>query len=155
MRKALALSLLFFAACASRRATSPLTRPEIDIAQISAVAIAARNVTGPIPVRYAVRVANRAGEPITLKRIQSQSIGAGAYTLQPNSTPFNVTIAPERFHEVEFWTNAIVERTTISGANGPVTLRLVLHFESPAGAFEEIVVRQVNERTGLAGEGPR
>ena len=156
MRKALVVSLLFFAACASsRRPTAPVTRPEIDIAQISAVAVAARNVTGPIPVRYAVRIANRASEPITLKRIQSQSIGAGAYTLQPNTTPFNVTSAPDKFQEVDFWTNAIVERTTISGANGPVTLRLVLHFETQDGAFEEIVVRQVNERTGLAGEGPK
>lgn len=155
MRKALAVTLLFFAACASRRATAPITRPEINIVQTSAIPVAARHVTGAIPVRYAVRVANRAGEPITLKRIQAQSVGAGAYALQSSSTPFDVTIAPENFQEVEFWANAFIERATIAGANGPVTLRLVLHFETPVGAFEEIVVRQVNERTGVTGDGPR
>jgi hypothetical protein len=154
MRKTLVFSLLLFAACASRRAVS-VTRPEVDIVQTSAIPVAARHVTGAIPVRYVVRVANRAGEPITLKQIQAQSVGAGAYTLQSSSTPFDVTIAPEKFQEVEFWANAFIEQATIAGANGPVTLRLVLHFDSSSGVFEEIVVRQVNERTGVTGQGPR
>jgi len=152
MRKAVALALLF-AACASN-SKAPVTRPEVRIAQISGVPVAARHVTGPIPVQYAVRVTNRASEPITLKRIDVSSMADGAYTVRASSTPFNVTIAPEKHGEVDFWANAIVEQATISGANGPVTLRLVLFFDTPVGPFEEIVVRQVNESAGAA-SGPR
>jgi hypothetical protein len=153
MRKALAVSFLLVAACAHQGAKAPVALPEITIVQTSGVAFAARDVTGPIPVRFAVRVRNVAAQPVTLQRIQAQSVGTGAYTLQTTSRPFNVTIPAASSQDVEFWANAVVERTTIVGANGPVTLRLILHFDSPVGAFEDVLVTQVNDR--LTGEIPQ
>jgi hypothetical protein len=151
MRKAIVVSLLFFAAaCAHRTATAPMALPEVTIVQTSGVGLAAHNVTGPISVRYAVRVQNAASQPITLKRIQAQSLGAGAYTLGSTSKPFNVTIAPESHQDVELWASAIIDQATINGANGPVTLRLILFFDSPLGPFQDVVVQQVNDR--LTGE---
>jgi hypothetical protein len=34
---------------------------------------------------------------------------------------------------------------TVYGANGPVTLRSVAHFDSPVGQFDHITVQQVHE----------
>jgi hypothetical protein len=111
-------------------------------------------MTGAIGVRYAIRVSNPAEEPITLRQISAQSIGIGAYSLAPSSLPFDVTVAPNGSQDVEFWANAFVSQVTTVGANGPVTLRLNLVFETPLGKFEEIVVRQVNERAGHGDTGP-
>lgn len=144
MRKLLASAVLFLAACTSTRATAPVTSPEIRIVQTSGVPSAARNMAGPIPLRYAVRVTNRAKEPITLKRITAQSIGSGAYELRSQSKPFNEEIAPDVRRDVEFWASGFVADPTILGANGPVTIRLIVHFDSPKGEFDEFVVQQVN-----------
>jgi hypothetical protein len=156
MRKAAVVSLLLVAAgstACAHRATAPMALPEVTIVQTSGVGLAARHVTGPIAVRYAVRIRNVAAQPITLKRIQAQSVGAGAYTLASTSKPFNVTIAPESHQDVELWASAFIEDATITGANGPVTLRLILYLDSPLGPFENVVVQQVNDR--LTGEIPQ
>ncbi|HKR66280.1 MAG TPA: hypothetical protein VJZ00_21305 [Thermoanaerobaculia bacterium] len=146
MKNVVAVSFLFLAACAHHGAKAPVTLPEVTVVQTSGVSIAARDVTGPIPVRYAVRVRNQADQPITLKRIQAQSIGAGAYTLPSTSRPFNAVIEPAGQQDVQFWASAVVEYNTITGANGPVTLRLILNFDSPLGSFQDVVVQEVNDR---------
>jgi hypothetical protein len=150
MRNVLGLCVLFLTACASRGAKVPVALPEVTIVQTGGVANAARNITGPIPVRYAVRVENRAKEPITLKNIQLLSLGDGAYKIGTVSRPFNVAIAPDTYEDVEIWANAVVEVSTITGANGPVTLRVILQFDSPLGPFQDVVVQQVNDN--LTGE---
>jgi hypothetical protein len=122
--------------------------PEIRIVQTRGIPAAASHVAGSIPVRYAVRVTNRATEPITIRNINAQSITEGAYDLRPTSMPFNEEIAPGAHGEVEFWADAVVTNPSMLGANGPVTLRLIVHFDSPKGAFDEVVVRQVNETGG-------
>lgn len=154
MRKAVAVFVLSLAAaaCASRGSKAPVTLPEVTIVQTGGVASAARGITGPIPVRYAIRVENRANETITLKRIEASSMGAGAYTLASTSRPFNAAIPPDGYKDVEIFANAVVEQETIVGANGPVTLRLILHFDSPRGSFQDVVVQQVNDK--LTGEIP-
>jgi hypothetical protein len=156
MRKSLiAAAVLVLAACASSNnsgAKAPVPLPEVTIVQTGGVANAARNMTGPIPVKYAVRVANKASEPITLKRIALSTVGAGAYTLANASRPFNVSIAPDSHEDVEIQANAVVENSTILGANGPVTMRLILYFDSAKGQFQDIVVQEVN--TSLTGEMP-
>jgi len=122
-----------------------LIEPEVTFTQTNVVAEVARDITGNVPVRYQVRVANKSGEPITLTRIDVQSLGAGAYTLIPQSRPFKQKIAPDHFEVVEFWAPAYIGDPTVYGANGPVTLRAVAHFDSPVGQFQSIVVQQVHE----------
>ena len=159
MQKRIALSLSFAAlllgACASSKSDSglgkakvKLAEPEILLQQISTVPSAARHVEGGIPVKYRLRVANRAGEPITLKRDDVVSLGSGAYRLPTATRPFQSVIPPDHYEVVEFWAPAYVDDTTILGANGPVTLRLTAHFDSPVGQFDHIVVQQVHENMG-------
>jgi hypothetical protein len=152
--KTLIIGLSFvLAACSSTQPSVNITRPTVEIAQTSGVPPAARHVTGGLPVRYAIRVSNLAEEQITLRQISIQSLGEGAYTVSPNSRPYKLVVEPNGIVEVEFWASAFVPVATTVGANGPVTLRLNLIFDSPKGKFEEIVVTQVNEWAGLGQSG--
>ena len=123
-------------------------KPDIELTQVSTMPAAARHVEGGIPVQYAMRVANRSAEPITLKRVTVQSMGMGAYRVDATGRPFDTKILPDQYQVVEFWVPATVVESTIVGANGPVTLRATLQFDSPVGQFQEIVVQQVNAMPG-------
>ncbi len=149
MRKLLVLPLLLIAvtACATRKAPATGLRPEVVITQVSGVPPVARFTTGAMSVRYRVRVMNKAKEPITLQRINIDSLGIGAYVVS-HSAPFDVSIDPSRSREVDFW--APTERSeNVSGANGPVTLRVVASFNAPGGRFEDVTVQNVSAM-GLA-----
>jgi hypothetical protein len=156
MRKTFAAAvLLLTAACASMRSDSGLGRakvhladPEILIRQISTLPFAARHVSGSIPVQYHVSVGNRATEPITLKQVSIVSMGYGAYEVEQTSRPFNTLIQPDGAGQIEFWVPARIDDPSIIGANGPVTLRLALQFDSPKGQFQHIVTQQVNAMPG-------
>ena len=130
------------------RAKVDVVSPDIDIAQTSTVPMVARHVQGGIPIHYAMRVSNRAAETITLKSVTVQSLGTGAYDVEPTSRPFTTKIQPDQYQVVQFWVPANVSTMTVMGANGPVTLRATLQFDSPVGQFQEVVIRQVNGMPG-------
>ncbi|HUP46869.1 MAG TPA: hypothetical protein VM779_15285 [Thermoanaerobaculia bacterium] len=156
MRKSLlAVAVFALVSCSSARSDSGLgaakvdiLKPDVEIAQLSSIPHAARHVMGGIPIHYAVRVGNRSAETITLKHVVVQSVGVGAYDVATSSHPFSKAIQPDQFEIVELWVAASVSTSTIIGANGPVTLRATLHFDSPVGQFQEIVIRQVNAMPG-------
>jgi hypothetical protein len=120
-----------------------LDEPQVRITQLSDIPEAARHVTGNISVQYRVDVENRARSPITLKRIDVVSIGAGAYNLRPTSVPFDEQLNPGETRSVQFWAPASIDDPTILGANGPVTVRLTVYYDTPAGLAQTIVVQQV------------
>lgn len=144
MRKALVPLLLLIvtlAGCATRKAPPAGARPDVEIDQISGVPPAARFISGGMSVRYRVRVRNNATEAITLQRVNIESVGLGAYAVS-HSSVFDVAIAPKQSREVVFW--AATDRTeNVSGANGPVTLRVVASFKSASGRFEDVTVQNV------------
>jgi hypothetical protein len=142
-RIACATLLLF--SCATSSPKTATVEPEFQIQQISNIPEAARYVTGRISVQYAVAVKNTTPAPLQLKRIDVQSVGYGAYTLAPTSLPFDVPIAPGETKVVQFWGGAFIDSSTISGANGPVTLRAVAQFDSANGPVRTTVVQQVHE----------
>jgi hypothetical protein len=143
MRTALTLTaLLILAACATDSA-APGPEPDINIFQISRVAVGTEHDTGPVSAQFAVEVKNRLAEPLSLRRVAVQSIGDGAYTLRPYSQAFNETIAPGETKRVAFWAPASVNVDTVSGANGPVTLRASLDFEAGGKKFQKVEVQNV------------
>ena len=146
MRGALALVLLIIgcSSAAPDAKKAPVDEPEIRIAQVSHIAEAARNITGPISVQYQVEIANHSKDPIAIKRIDVISIGSGAYTLRPTSVPFNARLLPGESKALQFWTPAVIDDPTILGANGPVTIRATVYYDTPAGSTQTIVVRQVH-----------
>lgn len=147
------LTALLLLGCASaapqqHKTTAPLNEPEIHIAQLSNVADAARHMTGPISVQYQVHIGNPANVPITIKRIDVISIGTGAYAVRPTSNPFNQPLQPGHAVALTFWVPAFIEDATIAGANGPVTLRVSVQYDTPDGTMQAVAVQQVH---GLGG----
>ncbi|HYC58813.1 MAG TPA: hypothetical protein VEK79_04530 [Thermoanaerobaculia bacterium] len=161
MHKAIATSvvLLFVVAgCASsapsaETASAPsATAPEILIVQTSSMPAAARFVEGALPVQYALRIENRAADPIKLRQVTLQSVSQGAYYLSPTTRPYDLTIGPSQREEVRVQATAQAGQSLV-GNNGPVTLRVTCNFEGADGKkFQQVVMRRVNERTDITGE---
>lgn len=143
MRIAAAAALLLVAACATQHAANP----EVVIEQLSNVASAARHVTGPITLRYIVRVRNVASEPVTLKRLELNSVGTGAYNLAPLARALDMTIAPGSETSVEMVGSGQVVDWSVIGANGPVTLRAVLHLTAASGRWQTVLIQPVRSST--------
>jgi hypothetical protein len=137
------MTVLIGCASAAPDSRKALDEPQIQITQLSNIGEAARHMTGAISVQYRVDVENRARTPITLKRIDIVSIGAGAYNLRATSVPFNQQLNPGESRPVQFWVPASIDDPTILGANGPVTVRLTVYYDTPDGAAQTIVVQQV------------
>jgi len=147
----LLLATLLITGCASSGGTGLANMPEPDlvIAQTSSVANAARYEPGGVAVQLLVQITNKAKLPITLKRVETQSIGLGGYSISEkmadnSAYPYDLLIPPNATRSVTFWMPGLAN-TTVNGVNGPVTLRMIANFESPAGHFRSIVIRQVHD----------
>ena len=79
------------------------------------------------------------------------SMGYGAYDVPSVSRPFKTLVQPDHTEVVDFWVPANIQYSSMVGANGPVTLRVVAQFDSPVGQFQQIVVQQVNATAGVDG----
>ncbi len=150
MRKLLPLALLL-AACAHQQNVKIL-EPEIALVQLNGP-VDVGYATGPTQVQFGARIANRSSEPITLRRIEIQSVGTGSYQLRREAFPFNEKIGPGQFSNVTFWAHAYaysMSRDRQPSAE-PVTVRSILYFESPAGNFHQIVSRYIDQFPGNGG----
>ena len=143
MRTAVTLTALFLLAACATDSAAPGPEPDINIYQISRVAVGMEHDTGPVSAQFAVEVKNKLTEPLSLRRVAVQSIGGGAYTLRPYSQAFNETIAPGETKRVSFWAPAVINVDTVGGANGPVTLRASLEFEAGGKKFQKVEVQNV------------
>lgn len=158
MRKSVAntsiliLTLTLVIGCGSARRdnrAAGIIEPDFVVRQIGGVPIAARNEQGPIPVNLEVDVINRSAEPITLQRIQLETVGLGAYELATTSRPFDSTIQPGHVATVKMRLTAQAQGT-IQGANGPVTMRGIGYFDTEFGKFQKVFMQQVND--GMRGQ---
>src|SRR5438067_13661665 len=141
-------AILLIAACSSSQQAAT-DEPEIKIAQLSTVSPVAAQITGGVSVEFGMTVKNVSDQPITLKRIDVKSQGFGAYDLPPTSVPFNEMIPPGATKAVTFMGAANISTASTIGANGPVTLRAIVQFDSPKGAFRTMVVENVHTNAGV------
>lgn len=139
-----AVALLLLSTCATNNSRVSLIAPEFRIMQITNVGEAARHVTGGISVGYHAEILNRSSETLTLRRIQLESMGEGAYAVPASTRPFDLPVPPDQVAAVEMWVPAYIQSATIMGANGPVTIRAKVEFDSADGMFQKIYVQQVN-----------
>ena len=140
-------ALLLALGCASSGAP-PGPEPDVTLIQLSRVPEGTQYDTGPITTHYAVQVKNTMAEPLQLRRVTVLSIGGGSYTLPSYSQGFNETIASGETKNVDFWAPARVSMETVAGANGPVTLRGTLQFDSGSRKFQKIVVQNIGPEGG-------
>lgn len=97
---------------------------------------------GLADLRFEVRVANHAAEPITLRRFDLSTVsGGGAYTLRRDSYTFNETIPANGTGTVTLWAHAFLLGRTASEME-PTTVRGIAIFDSPSGGVRKIFLQR-------------
>jgi hypothetical protein len=93
-----------------------------------------------VNIQYRLSVTNPTSEPVTLRSLQLQTIGPGAYSLRATSTPMKMQLGPNETKSmtISVWGRAHGGFLT-SGA--PVTIHGTGYFNAPSGAF----VKMFNE----------
>jgi hypothetical protein len=138
------LALAALSCSSSNPADAKRVRPEIGIEQLVGPAQIGYP-GGLVDIQYEVTVGNQSDETITLRRIEVSSIGGGAYRLRRESFPFNAKLAAHQQGSIQFWAHALQSGPTFRGSNEPVTLRAILHFDSPTGPFQQIVMKSLDQ----------
>ena len=146
-RLAVVAACLFALACSSgSNSNVKIIQPEVEFVQIVGPADLGYPV-GQIEVQYGLRVANRSSEPITLRSVALQTVGAGGpYTLQRKTYYFDREVAPDQFADVTFWAIAFADGDpNASDANAPVTIRGIAIFNTPSGAVRKVFQKVVGQ----------
>lgn len=143
---AVAAVVLLLAACAiNNSAGNKVPDPEVTLDQTSSMPGAAEYVTGGIPVSFRLSLTNRAAIPITLKRVDVTSVGdTGGYMVRQTSLPFNLTLPPGASNSVDFTVAAVNTGMNVTGANEPVTVRVMSVYDTSEGTMQNVVIRQVS-----------
>jgi hypothetical protein len=148
MRNILMMTALLLAFGCATNSAPPAGEPEVTLVQLSRVAEGTQFDTGPVSAHFAVEVRNPTTAPLHLDRVAVQSIGGGAYDLPSYSQAFDVTIAPKESRSVDFWAPAYVTNPTVSGTNGPVTIRAMLELDAAGKKFQKVVVQNISSAGG-------
>lgn len=148
----LACALLLLAGSCGTGNRAKIAPPELELYQM--IGPADLNYPrGAIEVQFALKIANKSAEPITLRQIQMMPVGMGGpYRIESHTYYFNSRVAGNASQDVPFWA-----RATASGdahaidVNAPVSVRAVALFESESGRFQRILMKTFSQH----GTGPR
>lgn len=130
-----------------------VARPQIDFVQLYAPTdLSYARGQDTMTAQFGFRVTNKATEPITLKHVRLESVGDGGYVLRNEDRAFGRAIGVGESIEDTLSARAYF-RTNASGnaSNEPVTVRATFYFDSPAGSFRQVVLRNI----GQFSSGPR
>ncbi|HEY4640124.1 MAG TPA: hypothetical protein VII75_02185 [Thermoanaerobaculia bacterium] len=138
--------LLMTAACSSGTQLSQnaahIPQPEITIigrTDLTNVPTIAAGITA----HFEFRIVNQAEVPITLRRIDLDSLGGGSIGIQAKNRPFNLVIQPHTAQSADFVTTAYVTDPNSMSGRSPVQIRAVALFDSPEGSLQKVVQQQV------------
>jgi hypothetical protein len=152
MKRLTLLACAFTLLACSSSSNTNILKPDVDLFQL--VGPADLNYPqGSIEVQFALRIANKSGEPITLQRIQMMPVGLGGpYRVTQRTYYFNKSIEANGSQEVPFWARAFADGDAYAAdANAPVSLRAVAHFKTATGSFQKILMKTFPQQ----GTGPR
>ena len=141
MRFSAVLFLITMAGCSSAGPDqTPAVRIQVEQRSQSDVL----HFAGPINLQYDIMVTNSSDQPLTLRRIELRTVGAGAYSLRNDSTPVNLAIPPGGTVSkmINAWGYA---RGGNLAAEEPVTLRAIAYFDGPTGSFVRIVSENITQ----------
>lgn len=156
--KHLLFGVLLLSACSSSTTTATssaagtatsakvkIAEPSLEIVQL--VGPGDQNFPeGDMEVKLQLQIGNRAGVPITLRRIEIQTVNpqGGAFTLNRASYYFKTTIQPNGTGEASFWARAEGYGRSMRDTE-PVTIRGVIDYEVPGGHYNQIFVRELSQ----------
>jgi len=147
MRTVVAFSvLLVAAACTSGNQLSKnvahIPQPEITIIGRTDMTNIPTVASG-IQAHFEFRIVNQADVPITLRRIDLDSLGGGSIGIQARNRQFNTVIAPHSAQSVDFLTTAFINDPNSFSGRSPVQIRAAALFDSPDGNLQKVVQQQV------------
>lgn len=138
-------------ACAS--SGPDIAMPEIEFVQLYAPTdLQYARGQDTMTAQFGFRVTNKATEAIRLKRVHLESSGMGGYVLRPEDRAYDRQLGVGQTIEDTLNARAYFQ-TNASGnaSNEPVTVRATFYFDSPAGSFRKVVLRNI----GQFSSGPR
>ena len=142
MKRTLSILFLWAAACAS---SNQPAGPEVAVRL--AQANAPNDVfyfAGPVSIQYQLAITNPTNQPLTLERLDLQTIGPGAYSLRTAATPMNLKIPPNgtSVFNIAVWGRS---RGGYLTATEPVTVRGTAYFRGPSGTFVRIFTENLSQ----------
>jgi hypothetical protein len=139
-------ALLIAAACSSGTQLSQnaahIPEPEITIISRSDLTNVPTVASG-VAANFEFRIVNQADIPITLKRIDLDTLGGGGIAIQAKNRPFNIVIEPHTAQSAVFNTTAYINDPSNFNGRSPIQIRAVALFDSSAGSLQKIVQQQV------------
>ena len=140
-------ALILTAACATQPNKAGITDPQIDIAQ--EVGPADLNFpVGPVEFKFDYRITNQWSQPMTVIRIavSTSNPEGGAYSLRHDMYNVRETIPPGESRIVSFWAKGYSYGRSMRESE-PVTLHTVVYFETPAGTYQKVLIREIPQRS--------
>lgn len=137
--KSMVAAVLLVAACSSSNRVT-LLEPQIQLFQEPIAEFLLQYRGNRIAIPYTLAVKNPSGEPITLRRVELQNVGTGAYYLRRLPAFFQQVIRPDETRVVNFTMDAVAQGGRL-GANEPVTVRGIAYFESSTGNFQKVFMQ--------------
>ena len=138
--------LLMTAACSSGTQLSQnaahIPQPEITIIGRTDLTNVPTIASG-VEAHFEFRIVNQADVPITLRRIDLDTLGGGGINVQARNRPFNISIAPHTVQSADFMTTAFINDPNSFSGRSPVQIRAVVLFDSPQGSLSKVVQQQV------------
>ena len=146
MRTLIFSTLLIAAACTTGNQLSQnvahIPQPEITIIGRTDMTNVPTVASG-IAAHFEFRIVNQADVPITLRRIDLDSLGGGSIAIEARNRQFNIVIAPHSVQSADFMTTAFINDPNNFSGRSPVQIRAVALFDSPSGSLQKVVQQQV------------
>jgi hypothetical protein len=147
MKQTLALlAIAVLAGCASSAATSSNAPPlQLTLLQRGAPAADVFYFRGPVNIQYDLAIKNPTNDQYTLRRLDIQSIGQGAYRVRTGSQPMAQKVNPNGTTTVHLSTWGQSTGGFISSGE-PVTVRVIAQFETPGGkSFQRVFTETLSQ----------
>lgn len=145
--RAVAMIALVLAGCGTAADQGPaqLLAPKIRVRQLAGQILPSPR--SPVTeIELLVDIFNESSEPITLKRLQLQSIIGGGFRFQPTARTFNKVIPPGGVETFDLWVEIAAEAPGVD-VRSPSTVRGTALFDSPAGGFRHLFTEQIVEHS--------
>jgi LEA14-like dessication related protein len=139
-------ALLIAAACSSTNQISQnaahIPLPEVTIIGRTDLTNVPTVASG-IEAHFELRIVNQADVPITLRRVDLESLGGGGIAIQSKNRQYNTVVAPHAAQSVDVMTTAYINDPNGFSGRSPVQIRMTALFDSPSGALQKVVQQQV------------
>ncbi len=147
MRKVIAAAALFIAAaCTSTNQVSlkaaHIPSPEITIIGRTDLTNVPTIASG-IEAHFELRIVNQADIPITLRRVDLESLGGGGIEIQSQNRQYNTVIDAHAVQSVDVMTTALIADPNRYSGRSPVQIRMTALFDSAQGSLQKVVQQQV------------